>query len=87
MPTVKYFAEKVCLSPNYFGDMIRKQTGVTVSEHIQKKLIARAKELLLSTSKSMSEIAYSLGFQYPQHMSRMFKRVVGCTPNEFRLRE
>lgn len=87
LPTVKYFAEKVCLSPNYFGDMIRKQTGMTVSEHIQKKLIARAKELLLSTSKSMSEIAYSLGFQYPQHMSRMFKRVVGCTPNEFRLRE
>ncbi len=87
LPTVKYFAEQVYLSPNYFGDMIRKQTGVTVSEHIQKKLIARAKELLLSTSKSMSEIAYSLGFQYPQHMSRMFKRVVGCTPNEFRLRE
>ena len=87
LPTVKYFAEQVYLSPNYFGDMIRKQTGMTVSEHIQKKLIARAKELLLSTSKSMSEIAYSLGFQYPQHMSRMFKRVVGCTPNEFRLRE
>ena len=87
LPTVKYFAEQVYLSPNYFGDMIRKQTGMTVSEHIQKKLIARAKELLLSTSKSMSEIAYSLGFQYPQHMSRMFKRVVGCTPNDFRLRE
>lgn len=84
LPTVKYFAEKVFLSPNYFGDMIRKQTGITVSEHIQNKLINRAKELLLSTSKSMSEIAYSLGFQYPQHMSRMFKRVVGCTPNEFR---
>ncbi|HIZ26847.1 AraC family transcriptional regulator [Barnesiella sp. An55] len=84
LPTVKYFAEKVFLSPNYFGDMIRKQTGITVSEHIQNKLINRAKELLLSTSKSMSEIAYSLGFQYPQHMSRMFKRVVGSTPNEFR---
>lgn len=84
LPTVKYFAEQVYLSPNYFGDMIRKQTGMTVSEHIQKKLIARAKELLLSTSKSMSEIAYSLGFQYPQHMSRMFKRVVGHSPNEYR---
>lgn len=84
LPTVKYFADKVCLSPNYFGDLIRKQTGKTVSEHIQARLIGRAKELLLSTSSPMSEIAYSLGFQYPQHMSRMFKRMVGCTPNEYR---
>ena len=65
--------------------MIRKQTGKTVSEYIQGKLIDRAKELLLSTSKPMSEIAYSLGFQYPQHMNRMFKRIVGITPNEFRI--
>lgn len=84
LPTVRYFAEKVFLSPNYFGDLISKQTGKTVSEYIQQKLIGRAKELMLSTSKSMSEIAYDLGFQYPQHMSRMFKRVVGCTPNEYR---
>lgn len=83
-PTVRYFADKVFLSPNYFGDMIRKYTGKTVSEHIQNKLIDLAKEMLLSSSKPMSEIAYSLGFQYPQHMSRMFKRVVGCTPNEYR---
>ena len=85
LPSVKYFADKVFLSPNYFGDMISKQTGKTVTEYIQNKLIDRAKELLLSTSKPMSEIAYSLGFQYPQHMSRMFKRIVGCTPNEFRI--
>lgn len=85
LPTVKYFAEKVFLSPNYFGDLVSKQTGKTVSEYIQEKLIGRAKELLLSTPKSVSEIAYHLGFQYPQHLSRMFKRVVGCTPNEFRL--
>lgn len=84
LPTVKYFADKVFLSPNYFGDLIKKQTGRTVSEYIQEKLIGKAKEEMLSTSKSMSEIAYSLGFQYPQHMSRMFKRIVGCTPNEFR---
>lgn len=84
LPTVKYFAEKVHLSPNYFGDLISKQTGKTVTEHIHSRLMEQAKELLLSTSMSMSEIAYSLGFQYPQHMSRMFKRVVGCTPNEFR---
>lgn len=86
LPTVRYFAQKVCLSPNYFGDMIRKQTGKTVSEYIQNRVVDRVKELLLSSSRSMSEIAYALGFQYPQHMSRMFKRVTGCTPNEFRTR-
>lgn len=84
LPTVKYFAEKVFLSPNYFGDMISKQTGRTASEYIQGKVIERAKELLLSTTKPVSEIAYNLGFQYPQHMSRMFKRLVGHTPNEYR---
>ena len=84
LPSVRYFADRVFLSPNYFGDLIRKQTGVTASEYIQNKLIERAKEALLSSGKTMSEIAYSLGFQYPQHLSRMFKRVVGCTPQEFR---
>ena len=84
LPTVKYFADKVFLSANYFGDMIRKQTGQTASEYIQNKLIERAKEDLLATDKTTSEIAYGLGFQYPQHLSRMFKRITGCTPNEFR---
>ena len=84
LPTVRYFADKVFLSANYFGDMIRKQTGQTASEYIQNKLIGRAKEALLGTDKTTSEIAYALGFQYPQHLSRMFKRVTGCTPNEFR---
>lgn len=86
LPTVKYFADKVCLSANYFGDMIRRQTGQTASEYIQRKIIGRAKEYLLSSDMTMSQIAYELGFQYPQHMSRMFKRVTGCTPNEFRAR-
>ncbi|WP_298614051.1 AraC family transcriptional regulator [uncultured Odoribacter sp.] len=86
LPSVKYFADKVFLSPNYFGDMIRKQTGKTASEYIQGKLIGVAKEKLLSTNYTMSEIAYNLGFQYPQHLSRMFKRIVGTTPNEFRSR-
>ena len=84
LPTVKYFADKVCLSPNYFGDMIRKQTGRTASEYIQEKVVERAKESLLATNKTTSQIAYELGFQYPQHLSRTFKRVVGCTPNEYR---
>ena len=84
LPSVRYFAEKVFLSPNYFGDMVRKQTGKTASEYIQTKIIERAKENLLSSDKTTSQIALELGFQYPQHLSRMFKRIVGCTPNEFR---
>ena len=86
LPSVRYFAEKVFLSPNYFGDMVRKQTGKTASEYIQTKIIERAKENLLSSDKTTSQIALELGFQYPQHLSRMFKRIVGCTPNEFRTR-
>lgn len=84
LPTVRYFADKVFLSANYFGDMVRKTTGRTASELIQMKLIECAKDLLLSTNKTMSDIAYSLGFKYPQHLSRMFKRMTGYTPNEFR---
>lgn len=84
LPTVKYFADKVCLSANYFGDMFSKLTGQTASEYIQHKLIDRAKQQLLYSPKTMSEIAYELGFQYPQHLSRMFKRLTGTTPNAFR---
>ena len=70
-PTVAYCADQLHLSANYFGDMIRKQTGQTASEYIQNKLIERAKEALLGTDKTTSEIAYGLGFQYPQHLSRI----------------
>ena len=85
LPSGKYFADKVFLSANYFGDMVRKQTGKTVSEYIQDKMIELAKEQLMSSNKTMSQIAYEIGFQYPQHLSRMFKRIVGMTPNQFRL--
>lgn len=84
LPTVKYFADKVFLSPNYFGDMIRKQTGKTASVYIQDKVIELAKQALLSTDRTMTQIAYDLGYQYPQHLSRTFKKVVGLTPNEYR---
>lgn len=84
LPTVKYFADKVCLSPNYFGDMVRKQTGKSPSEYIQNKIVEQTKEALLSSGKTLSEIAYELGFQYPQHLSRMFKRLTGYTPNAYR---
>lgn len=86
LPTVKYFADKVFLSPNYFGDMIRKQTGKTASDYIQGKVIDVAKQALLSSTKTMTQIAYDLGYQYPQHFSRTFKKIVGLTPNEYRAR-
>lgn len=84
LPSVKYFADKVHLSPNYFGDLIKKETGKSAQESIQYKLIDRAKDLIIGSSKTMSEIAYELGFAYPQHFSRLFKRETGMTPNEYR---
>lgn len=85
LPTVKYIADKLCLSPNYFGDMFKKETGKTPQEYIQNKVIELAKERIADTKDTVSQIAYSLGFQYPQHLSRIFKKRVGCTPNEYRL--
>lgn len=84
LPSVKYFADKICLSPNYFGDMIKKETGKTPQEHIQEKVIELAKENMIETVQTVSQIAYTLGFQYPQHLCRLFKKHEGCTPNEYR---
>jgi AraC-like DNA-binding protein len=84
LPTVKYCADQLHLSPNYFGDLIKKETGKTAIDHIQLKLIEIAKERVFDTSKSISEIAYELGFKHPQHFSRMFKNETGLTPNEYR---
>ena len=84
LPTVKYCAEKVHLSANYLGDLIKKETGKSPMEHIQLKLIEIAKERIFDTSKSVSEIAYELGFKHPQHFSRLFKNETGYTPNEYR---
>ena len=85
LPSVKYFADRIYLSPNYFGDMIKKETGKTPQDHIQTKVIELAKEHILRAEETISEIAYRLGFQYPQHLNRLFKKRVGCTPNEYRL--
>lgn len=84
LPNVKYFADKVCLSANYFGDLVKRETGKTAQEFIQLKLINKAKEKLMDYDVNISQIAYSMGFQYPQHFVRFFKRQVGCTPKEFR---
>lgn len=82
--SVGYCAEQLHLSANYFGDLIKKETGKTPLEHIRLSLMNIAKERVLNPSHSISEIAYSLGFQYPQHFTRLFKKMVGCTPNEYR---
>lgn len=87
LPSVKYFADKICLSSNYFGDMVKKETGKTPQEHIQDKVIEMAKEHIVETNETVSQIAYTLGFQYPQHLCRLFKKRVGCTPNEYRTQQ
>jgi len=84
LPTVKYFADQLHLSPNYFGDLIKKETGKSAQEHLQLRLMDIAKERMFDTSKTISEIAYELGFKHPQHFSRMFKNETGYTPVEYR---
>ena len=83
-PSVKYFADKVFLSPNYFGDLIKKETGKSAQEYIQTRMIDLAKEMIAGTEKTVSQIAYELGFQYSQHFNRIFKKNVGYTPGEYR---
>lgn len=85
LPSVGYFADCLHLSANYFGDLIKKQTGKSAQEHIQLKLIDLAKERIFDTEKSISQIAFELGFKYPQHFNRMFKKNTGYTPNEYRM--
>ena len=84
LPSVGHFANQLHLSSNYFGDLIKKETGKSAREYIQSKLIEIAKEKVFDRNKSVSEIAYELGFKYPQHFSRLFKSKVGYSPNEFR---
>lgn len=84
LPSVAYCAHELNLSANYFGDLIKKETGKSAHEYIQLKLIEVAKEKIFDTRKSVSEIAYELGFKYPQHFSRVFKQHVGVSPQEYR---
>jgi AraC-like DNA-binding protein len=84
LPTVSYFADKACLSPSYFGDLIKRETGITAQRYIQNKVIDLSKQYVLDPSLSVNQVAYRLGFQYPQHFTRMFKKMVGVTPSEYR---
>ncbi|AZA92791.1 Methylphosphotriester-DNA--protein-cysteine S-methyltransferase [Chryseobacterium nakagawai] len=84
LPSVAYCADELHFSPNYFGDLIKKETGKTAQEYIQNKIIDVAKERVFNIDKSIAQIAYELGFKYPQHFIRLFKQRTGVTPNEYR---
>ncbi|WP_312422608.1 helix-turn-helix domain-containing protein [Epilithonimonas sp.] len=84
MPTVSFCADELNLSPNYFGDLIKRETGKTAQDYIQFKIINVAKERVFSVNKSISEIAYELGFKYPQHFTRLFKQKTGLLPLEYK---
>jgi AraC-like DNA-binding protein len=84
LPSVKYFAELLFLSPNYLSDLLKKETGKNAQELIHYYLIEEAKNNLLNTDYSVNEIAYKLGFEYPQYFSKLFKSKTGKTPIEYR---
>jgi AraC family transcriptional regulator, transcriptional activator of pobA len=85
LPSVSYFADTMHLSANYFGDLVKKETGKSAQEYIHLKIMDLAKDRILDASKSVREIAYELGFKYPQHFTRMFKKNNGVSPSEYRL--
>ncbi|MDE7411046.1 MAG: helix-turn-helix domain-containing protein [Paramuribaculum sp.] len=82
LPTIQYCADKLCLSPNYLSDLVKKMTGDTLGNYIRRIVIQEAKNRL-AAGCTVAETAYSLGFQYPQHLSRMFKKYSGVTPTEY----
>ena len=84
LPSVAYFADALHLSPGYFGQLIKKETGKTAQEYLLYCIIDRAKALIQDADKSMSQIAYELGFKYPQHFTRLFRQKTGVSPREFR---
>jgi len=84
LPSVSYFADIMQLSANYFGDLVKKETGKTAQEYIHLKIMDIAKNRILDSSKTVSDIAYELGFKYPQHFTRMFRKSIGVSPSEYR---
>ncbi|SFD98965.1 helix-turn-helix domain-containing protein [Flavobacterium phragmitis] len=84
LPTVKDLADALHLSPNYLTDLLKKETGMNAQDHIHYFLIEEAKNILMNSDSSVAEIAYSLGFEYPQYFSKLFKIKTGKTPKEYR---
>jgi AraC-like DNA-binding protein len=84
LPNVQYLANQMNFSSNYLSDLLKKETGKTAQEHIHLFIIEKAKNKLLNSNKSISEIGYALGFEYPQHFSNLFKLKTGVSPSEYR---
>jgi len=84
LPSVTWFAGELNLSANYFGDLVKKETGKSAQEYIHSKIIELGKEKIFDLSKSISQVATELGFKYPAHFTRLFKQRVGCNPQEYR---
>lgn len=84
LPTVAYFADKCCLSTGYFSTLVKSETGRTAKDHINERILLKAKELLQMESTSVSQISQLLGFEYPQHFIRFFKGMTGKTPAQWR---
>ncbi len=84
LPSVAWCAQELNLSANYFGDLIKKETGKSAQEYVQNKVIETAKSRVFDLHKTINEVAFELGFKYPQHFSRLFKQKTGMSPSEYR---
>jgi len=84
IPSVQYCGKTMNMSPKYLSDLLRKETGQSTQDHIHQYIIEKAKNRLLNSNESASEIAYALGFEYPQYFSKIFKKKTTMSPNEFR---
>ena len=84
LPSSEYFGKRLNMSKNYLSDMLKKETGKSIKEHIDGYIIDKAKAVLLNSNKKISEIAYGFGFDYPQSFTRLFKNKTGMSPAEYR---